>query len=63
MRYAQNQRKRGFFINMTTALPPCGLLRHHPGSLQAAGAHWRVRIPEETPQNWQDRGIILGTNR
>ncbi len=60
MRYAQKQGERGFFTNMRTVLPTSCLLGHHPGSLQVAGAHWRDRIPGETPQNWQDRGIILG---
>ena len=58
MRYAQKQGKRGFFTYMTTVLPSSCLVRDHPGSLQVAGARWRDRIPGETPQNRQDRGII-----
>jgi hypothetical protein len=48
----------GFVINRTSASPSSYLPKDHPGSLQVEGAFWRARIPGQTPQNLQDRGII-----
>jgi hypothetical protein len=58
VRYAQKQYEMGFFINMTTVLPPSGLVGGPPGPSSVSGGHCRDRIPGETPQNWRDRGII-----
>jgi len=47
----------GFFVNAKTALPSSCLLRQHPGPCR-----WQEDTGEpdsgETPQNWQDGGII-----
>jgi hypothetical protein len=56
--YAQKQRKKGLVSNVRTVLPLSGLVGDPLGASSDSRGHCRDQIPGETPQNWQDSGII-----
>ncbi len=58
VRYAQKPENTGFFSNMAGVLRVSGLPVDHPRAYSVSGEPAWDRIPGQTPQKWEDLGII-----
>jgi hypothetical protein len=58
VRYAQKPYKRLFFSNMAEVLWLSSLVADHPRAYSVLGKPAWDLIPGQTPQNWNDRGMI-----
>ncbi len=58
MRYAHEEAETRFSATRKLSCGPPAFEGDHPGPLNLAGPHCRDRIQGQTPQNWQEIGIV-----